>query len=185
MSTPAGKHRSTLGKWGSGSTCRPTKRWSCIAFVMTLRLSRHQFAYWCVKQDQATWCQAHIAAFAFFGEVPRRIIFDNLKDGVVKSDLYDPVLNRTYRDLANHCGFLVDPGRVARPKDNGRGNWCVCASCKTASRAFNARWSKGFGDRRSPPSTSGWPPRSPRPAPRSATGFGPRSGNRTRSVDRR
>ena len=68
---------------------------------MTLRLSRHQFAYWCVKQDQATWCQAHIAALAFCREVPRRIIFDNLKDGVVKPDLYDPV---TYRDLPTIVG---------------------------------------------------------------------------------
>ena len=87
------------------------------AFVMTLRFSRHQFVYWCVKQDEATWCQAHVAAFTFFGGVPRRIVLDNLKDGIIKPDLYDPVLNRTYRDLADHYGFLIDPGRVASPKD--------------------------------------------------------------------
>jgi hypothetical protein len=61
------------------------------AFVMTLRFSRHQFVYWCVNQDEATWCQAHVAAFAFFGGVPHRIVLDNLKDDILQPDLYDPV----------------------------------------------------------------------------------------------
>ncbi len=52
------------------------------------------------------------------GGVPHRIILDNLKDGVLKPDLYDPARNRTYRGLAEHYGFLIDPGRVTHPRDN-------------------------------------------------------------------
>lgn len=45
---------------------------------------------------------------------------DNLKAGVVKPDLYDPQHNRTYAELAAHYGCLIDPGRVAHPKDKPR-----------------------------------------------------------------
>lgn len=103
-----------MGRWVDPQTHKTVVVW---AFVMTLRYSRHQFVYWVVKQDLATWCRAHMAAFTFWGGVPHRIILDNLKDGVLKPDLYDPALNRTYRGLAEHYGFLIDPGRVAHPKD--------------------------------------------------------------------
>lgn len=106
-----------MGRWTDPLTHRTVTMW---AFVMTLAYSRHQFVYWTVKQDLAVWTTAHVRAFAFFGGVPKRIVLDNLKDGVIKPDLYDPQLNRTYRDLATHYGFLVDPGRVAHPKDKPR-----------------------------------------------------------------
>jgi transposase len=61
-----------------------------------------------------------VAALSFFGGAPRRLVIDNLKAGVIKPDLYDPKLNRTYADLAQHYGMLIDPARARKPKDKWR-----------------------------------------------------------------
>jgi hypothetical protein len=58
--------------------------------------------------------------FEFFGGVPKRTIIDNLKSGVITPDLYDPRLNRTYREMAEHVGTFIDPARVVHPKDKGK-----------------------------------------------------------------
>jgi len=61
-----------------------------------------------------------VAAFAFFGGVPAFLVVDNLKPGVLRPDRYDPQLNRGYAELAAHYGVLIDPCRVAHPKDKPR-----------------------------------------------------------------
>jgi hypothetical protein len=61
-----------------------------------------------------------VGAFAFFGGVPARIVPDNLKTGVDRPDLYDPKLNRSYAELAEHYGVLVDPARARKPRDKAR-----------------------------------------------------------------
>ncbi|MGH3925555.1 MAG: IS21 family transposase, partial [Pseudonocardiaceae bacterium] len=63
----------------------------------------------------ASWIDAHVAAFAFFGGVPARLVPDNLKTGVLKPDLCDPKLNRAYAELAAHYGTLIDPARAGKP----------------------------------------------------------------------
>jgi hypothetical protein len=45
---------------------------------------------------------------------------DNLKTGVLKPDIYDPKLNRTYAEMGNHFGCLLDPARAGKPKDKPR-----------------------------------------------------------------
>ena len=47
----------------------------------------------------------------------RRLILDNLKDGVLKADLYDPVLNRSYCDMGRYCDILLGPARSREPTD--------------------------------------------------------------------
>ena len=42
---------------------------------------------------------------------------DNLKTGVTKADRYDPVINRVYREMAEHYGIAVIPARVKKPRD--------------------------------------------------------------------
>jgi transposase len=59
---------------------------------MVLCCSRHLFLRPVLRMDQATWTECHVAAFAFFGGVPARLVQDNLKTGVIKADLYDPLL---------------------------------------------------------------------------------------------
>jgi len=87
---------------------------------MVLSYSRHVFARAVFTMDQAAWLENHLAAFAFFQGVPRRVVPDNLRAGVLRPDLYDPHFNRGYEELAHHCGFLIDPARVRRPTDKPR-----------------------------------------------------------------
>jgi transposase len=106
-----------LGTWFDPLAERLRRVW---AFVMVLACSRHMFVRPVLKMDQQAWTAAHVAAFAFFGGVPRRLVPDNLKTGVDRPDLYDPKLNRSYSDLAAHYGCLVDPARSNKPKDKPR-----------------------------------------------------------------
>jgi transposase len=106
-----------LGAWLDPATGRRRRVW---AFSMVLSYSRHLFVYPVVGMDQQAWVDAHVAAFAFFNSCPRRIVLDNLRAGVIKPDIYDPKINRAYAELAAHYGVLVDPARVARPKDKPR-----------------------------------------------------------------
>lgn len=98
-------------------TGRERKTW---AFIMTLSYSRYRFVRFVFKQDARTWVDCHIRAFAFFGSVPKTVVLDNLKSGVLKSDIYDPLLNRLYRDCERHFGFAADPAKAFHPEHKGR-----------------------------------------------------------------
>jgi len=87
---------------------------------MVLSCSRHLFVRPVLTMDQRAWSEAHIAAFCFFGGVPRRLVPDNLRTGVDRPDLYDPKINRSYAELAGHYGVLVDPARARKPRDKAR-----------------------------------------------------------------
>jgi transposase len=108
------------GKLGMWTDPRTGKRVSVWAFVMVLACSRHMFVRPVLKMDQQAWTDAHVAAFAFFQGVPARIVPDNLATGVSKADLYDPKLNRSYAELAEHYQVLIDPARARKPKDKPR-----------------------------------------------------------------
>lgn len=103
-----------LGSWLDPRTRLRRRLW---AFLMVLGASRHMFVRPVWALDLKTWIRCHVEAMEFFGAVPRRWVVDNLKDGVVKPSLYDPLLNRTYAELAEHYGALVDPCRSERPRD--------------------------------------------------------------------
>ena len=96
------------------------KKKTVYAFIATLSHSRHKFVEFVYKQDQQSFIASHIRMFDFFGGVPARILIDNLKSGVIKPDLYDPKLNRAYREMAEHYGCFIDPCRVRHPKDKGK-----------------------------------------------------------------
>jgi transposase len=106
-----------VGRWLDPELERTRKLY---AFLMTLSHSRHQFLYPVLGEDGASWLGGHIAAFAFFSGVPRRLVPDNLTAGVVKADRYDPRLNRAYGELARYYGCIIDPSRVAQPTDKPR-----------------------------------------------------------------
>jgi transposase len=90
------------------------------AFIATLSFSRHKFVEFTFKQNQQSFVASHINMFEFFGGVPHRLLLDNLKNGVIKPHLYDPQLNRSYQELAEHYGCFIDPCRVSHPKDKGK-----------------------------------------------------------------
>lgn len=106
-----------LGLWTDPLGGRRRTVW---AFVATLRASNTHFVRPVLQMDQHTWTLCHREALRFFGGVPRRWICDNLKTGVLKSDLYDPQFNRGYRECAEHYGALIDPARAVHPKDKPR-----------------------------------------------------------------
>lgn len=89
-------------------------------FVMTLSHSRHQYVEFVFDQKVSTWLRLHRNAFEFFGGVPRRVVLDNLKAGIVKASLHDPVVQRSYRALAEHYGFLIAPCRPRTPWHKGK-----------------------------------------------------------------
>ena len=106
-----------LGMWWDPARQARRRVW---AFVMVLAASRHMFVRPVLTMDQQAWNAAHVAAFAFFGGVPARVVPDNVKTGVAKPDLYDPKINRAYAELGAHYGVLIDPARVFKPKDKAR-----------------------------------------------------------------
>jgi transposase len=81
-------------------------------FVMVLGWSRHMVARIVFDQKIETWLALHVEAFAELGGVVATIVPDNLKAAVVRAAFsVDDVseLNRSYRELARHYGFKVDP----------------------------------------------------------------------------
>ena len=89
-------------------------------FVMTLSYSRHQYAELTFDQTVDTWLRLHRMAFEFIGGVPRRVVLDNLRAAIVHATLYDPELQRSYREFAEHYGFLIAPCRPRTPEHKGK-----------------------------------------------------------------
>lgn len=86
-------------------------------FVAVLGASSYAYAEAQESQDLASFIGGHVRAFAFFGGVPQLIVPDNLKSGVRHADRYEPSLNRTYAEMANHYGCAVMPARPKKPRD--------------------------------------------------------------------
>jgi transposase len=108
------------GKLWDPSTGTPRKAW---VFVMVLGYSRHQYCEVVFDQRTTTWLELHQRAFAWLGGVPRVIVPDNLKAAVIRAAFGVsglPELNRSYRELARHYGFRVDPAPPRAPKKKGK-----------------------------------------------------------------
>ncbi len=89
-------------------------------FVGVLGASSYTYAEATKSQGLPDWIGSHVRMFKFFGGVPEVVVPDNLKSGVTKAHYYDPVVNPTYQDLANHYGVAVVPARVRKPKDKAK-----------------------------------------------------------------
>ncbi|KAF0194480.1 MAG: transposase [Bacillota bacterium] len=90
-----------------------------LAYVFVAVLSSSQYAYVeaFLSQNQECWIAAHVNAYKFFGGVTRMLVPDNLKTGVQRASWYNPVINRSYQEMAEHYGTAIMPARVRRPKD--------------------------------------------------------------------
>jgi transposase len=77
------------------------------------------------SQNLPNWIRAHIHMFEFYGGVPKIVRPDNLKAGVTKPCFYEPDINPTYHELAQHYHLAVIPTRVAKPTDKGLGENAV------------------------------------------------------------
>ncbi len=90
-----------------------------ILFVMTLKYSGKSFRKVVWKTSQLVWAQLHEEAFRAFGGCCRYMVLDNLKEGVVQPDLYEPGLNPVYAAMLAHYGVVADPCRVRDPNRKG------------------------------------------------------------------
>lgn len=88
-------------------------------FVATLRYSRSSFRRVVWKSSQQVWAELHEQAWRYFGGSCRYVVLDNLKEGVLKPDLYEPRLNPVYAATLAHYGVVADPARVRDPNRKG------------------------------------------------------------------
>lgn len=88
-------------------------------FVMTLRYSRRSFRKVVWNSSQEVWARLHEEAFRYFGGCPQYVVLDNLKEGVLKADVYEPLLNHVYGSMLSHYGVIADPARVQDPDRKG------------------------------------------------------------------
>jgi transposase len=89
-------------------------------FLATLGASNYTFAEASLSQDLPSWIKSHVHAFKFFGGITQILVPDNLKAGVTSPCRYEPDINPTYQDLANHYGISVIPARSGKPKDKAK-----------------------------------------------------------------
>jgi transposase len=81
-------------------------------FVMTLRYSRRSYRQVVWKSSSEVWARLHEQAFRYFGGAVNYCVLDNLKEGVITPDIYEPQLNRVYGAMLAHYGVVADPARV-------------------------------------------------------------------------
>jgi transposase len=85
----------------------------------TERYSRRSFRFVVWRSSQQTWARLHEQAWRHFGGSCRYVVLDNLKEGVLKPDLYEPELNPVYAAALKHYGVVADPARVRDPNRKG------------------------------------------------------------------
>ena len=89
-------------------------------FVATMGASSETFTEAHVSQALACWIGGHVRAFEYFGGVTAAVVPDNTKTGVTSACFYEPDLNPTYQDMAEHYGTAVLPTRVRHPRDKAK-----------------------------------------------------------------
>jgi transposase len=86
-------------------------------FVACLPCSQLIYAEASWTQGHEDWLGAHVRALTWIGGCPETLVPDNLKSGVTGASYHDPVLNRSYHELARHYVIAIVPARVRRPRD--------------------------------------------------------------------
>jgi transposase len=89
-------------------------------FVLTLGCSRKSVRLLAFKSSSRIWAELHEKAFRRLGGSTRVVVLDNLREGVVSPDIYDPRLNPLYRDVLAHYGVTAFPCKVRDPDRKGK-----------------------------------------------------------------
>jgi transposase len=89
-------------------------------FVLTLGYSRKSVRLLVWQSSTQMWAELHERAFRRLGGTVRVVVLDNLKEGVLTPDIYDPALNPLYRDVLAHYGVVALPCRVGDPDRKGK-----------------------------------------------------------------
>ena len=86
-------------------------------FVAILGASQLTYAEALMSQQKEDFIGACEGALLYYGGVPAAIVPDNLKSAVTKSSKYEPVLNDSFADFAQHYSTTILPTRAYRPRD--------------------------------------------------------------------
>ena len=89
-------------------------------FVAVLGASNKTYAEAFANEQLPAWITAHCHAYTFFGGVAKVTVPDNPKTGVVRACRYEPLLHRSYQEMAEHYGTVIIPARPRRPRDKAK-----------------------------------------------------------------
>ena len=128
-------------------------------FVFTLGCSRKAVRLLTWRSSAQIWAELHEQAFRRLGGTVKVIVLDNLGEGVLTPDIYDPALNPLYRDVLTHYGVVALPCRVGDPDRKGKVEAGVGHAQKTplkglrfetlvAAQAYLDRWEAHWADTR-------------------------------------
>ena len=128
-------------------------------FVLTLGYSRKSVRLLTWRSSTRIWAELHEKAFRRLGGCPRVVVLDNLKEGVLLPDIYDPTLNPLFRDVLTHYGVVGLPCRVQDPDRKGKVESGIGHTKKTPlkgmrfesleeAQAYLDRWEERWADTR-------------------------------------
>jgi transposase len=89
-------------------------------FVLTLGYSRKSVRLLVFRSSSQVWAELHEKAFRRLGGVTRVVVLDNLREGVLRPDIYAPTLHPLYHDVLAHYGSVALPCRVRDPDRKGK-----------------------------------------------------------------
>src|SRR5215472_5305403 len=128
-------------------------------FVMTLGCSRKSVRLLTFRSSARIWAELHERAFRRLGGATRIVVLDNLREGVLVPDIYDPALNPLYRDVLAHYGAVAMPCRIQDPDRKGKVESGVGHAQRTPlkglhfesleeAQTYLDRWEKRWADTR-------------------------------------
>jgi len=109
-------------------------------FVAVLGASNYTYAEARWSEGLADWIGTHVNAFNAIGGVAKAVVCDNLKAGVTATCRYEPGINRTYQELAEHYGTAILPTRPRRPRDKAKVEVTVQIVERLLARLRNRRF---------------------------------------------
>lgn len=115
-------------------------------FVAVLGASKKIFAAAFPNQQLESWIAGHCQAFNFYGGVTRAVVPDNTRTAVIHPDRYEPVLHRTYQEMAQHYGTVILPARIKKPKDKAPVETAVGITQRQILAALRDRRFFGVGE---------------------------------------
>ena len=128
-------------------------------FVLTLGCSRKSVRLLAFRSSARVWAELHEKAFRRLGGTTRIVVLDNLREGVLSADIYDPQLNPLYRDVLAHYGVTALPCKVRDPDRKGKVESGVAHAQKTPlkgkrfeslkeAQAYLDHWEEHWADTR-------------------------------------
>jgi hypothetical protein len=112
--------------------------------VLTLGYSRKSVRLLTWRSSSRIWAELHEKAFRRLGSCPRVVVLDNLKEGVLVPDIYEPTVNPLFRDVLAHYGVVALPCRIKDPDRKGK----VESGIGHAQKTYLDRWEERWADTR-------------------------------------